>query len=243
LTIKNANIPVLPGIMNGVITLSVISVANSCTFGSTRTLQALAARKMAPSFFAYVDKAGRPIWCVLLQMVFGLLAYIIDANGNAPTEFFNWLLALSGIANFFIWGSICIAHVRFRKAWKYHGHSVEELPFKASGGVIGSYIAIFLCCICLAASFYVAVKTGVETGGGAGATAFFQQYLAGPLILFLYLAWKVWTKEWYLLTPLANIDVSYGVRTNLEDLREAADLQTKQRALKNLPMRIVHTLF
>jgi yeast amino acid transporter len=38
-----AGIKVLPSIFNAVILISVLSVANSCTFGSTRTTQALAA--------------------------------------------------------------------------------------------------------------------------------------------------------------------------------------------------------
>ena len=54
-----ANIKVLPSIFNAIITISVISVANSCTFGSTRTMQALAERGMAPKFLAYVDKKVR----------------------------------------------------------------------------------------------------------------------------------------------------------------------------------------
>lgn len=46
LSIKAAGIKVLPGIFNAVILISVMSVANSCTFGSTRTIQALAAEGM-----------------------------------------------------------------------------------------------------------------------------------------------------------------------------------------------------
>ena len=41
--IELAGIKVLPSIFNAVILISVMSVANSCTFGSTRTIQALAA--------------------------------------------------------------------------------------------------------------------------------------------------------------------------------------------------------
>jgi amino acid transporter len=43
IAIKLAGIKVLPGIFNAVILIAVMSVANSCTFGSTRTIQALAA--------------------------------------------------------------------------------------------------------------------------------------------------------------------------------------------------------
>jgi amino acid transporter len=65
-SIQTAGISGLPSVMNAVITSSVISVANSATFGSSRTLQALAASGMAPKFLAYIDKAGRPLYCILL---------------------------------------------------------------------------------------------------------------------------------------------------------------------------------
>lgn len=43
IAIELAGIKVLPSIFNAVILISVMSVANSCTFASTRTIQALAA--------------------------------------------------------------------------------------------------------------------------------------------------------------------------------------------------------
>ena len=151
-----AGVKGLPSVFNTVITISVISVANSATYGSTRTIQALAANGMAPKFLAYVDKHGRPVPTVVLQLIFGLLAFVNEAS-SAGNILFTWLLALSGLANFFIWGSICLAHIRFRMAWKRRGHAVDELPYKAPFGVIGSYIGISLNFICLSASFYTSV--------------------------------------------------------------------------------------
>lgn len=50
IAIQLAGIKVLPSIFNAVILIAVISVANSCTFGSTRTIQALAANGMYCTF-------------------------------------------------------------------------------------------------------------------------------------------------------------------------------------------------
>lgn len=114
--IQLAGIKALPSIFNAVILISVMSVANSCTFGSTRTFQALAQHGMGPKLFAYVDKQGRPLVVVGLQLLFGCLAFInLDTSGGG--NIFNWLLALSGLSSFFIFGSIAIAHIRFRMAW------------------------------------------------------------------------------------------------------------------------------
>jgi amino acid transporter len=155
IAMTSAGIKVLPSIFNAIITVSVISVANSCTFGSTRTMQALAERGMAPSFLAYVDSKGRPLGGIALQLCFGLLAFIGESSQESLV--FNWLLAISGLSDFFVWGAICLAHIRFRHAWKVQGHVKGELPFQAMFGVGGSYYGLGMNILCMIATFYVAV--------------------------------------------------------------------------------------
>lgn len=70
---------------------------------------------MAPKILAYVDKKGRPLTVVILQIGFGCLAYINLAESGGTI--FDWLLALSGITVLFVFGSIALAHIRFRRAW------------------------------------------------------------------------------------------------------------------------------
>lgn len=152
LAIQDAGIKVLPSIFNAVITISVLSVANSCTFGSTRTMQAMAERGHAPKFLTYIDKKGRPIYCVLIQLAFGLLAYVGEAKKGGTV--FDWLLALSGLAFLFVWGSICWAHVRMRAGFKAQGINMNLIPYKTPFGVWGSYIGIFLNLVALLATFY-----------------------------------------------------------------------------------------
>lgn len=213
LAIRLAGIKGLPSVFNAVITIAVISVANSATYASTRTIQALALQGMAPKFLAYVDKKGRPIPTVILQLLFGLLAFVNEAS-SAGGVLFTWLLALSGLANFFVYGSICLAHIRFRSAWRYAGHTVDELPYRASFGVWGSWLGLFLNFMCLAAQFYAALY---PPGGSPDVQAFFEAYLAAPLILALYLIWKVYS--WFkfpshrpLYIPISKIDVYTGMR-------------------------------
>ena len=153
--IELAGIKGLPSVFNAVITISVISVANSCTFASTRTMQALAANGMGPRFLQYIDKKGRPLWCILIQIAFGFLAFINEASVGSTV--FTWLLSLSGLSYFFVWGSICLSHIRFRRGWAVQGHSLDELPYKASFGVIGSYVGFFLNAIAMVATFYVSL--------------------------------------------------------------------------------------
>lgn len=235
LAIQDAGISVLPSIFNAVITLAVISVANSCTFGSTRTMQALGERGMAPKFLAYVDKKGRPIWCVLIQIAFGFLAFIGE-SGNQHT-IFNWLLSLSGLSYFFVWGSICLTHIRFRYAWKYQGYSLEQIPYKPSLGVWGSWIGLILNILCLMATFYNALYP--SPGSSPDPQIFFQQYLAAPIVIALYLFWKIYTRDWRLYIPAAEMDLKSGARLHVPG---TDDGQVFIKTWGNLPMRVVRAL-
>ncbi|KAK8217287.1 hypothetical protein M8818_001540 [Zalaria obscura] len=236
LAIELAGIKVLPSIFNAVITISVISVANSCTFGSTRTIQALALRGMAPKFMAYVDKHGRPLPCVILQLLFGLLAFVNEAT--AGTDFFNWLLALSGLANFFIWGSICLSHIRFRRGWMAQGHSLDELPYKAAFGVWGSYFGLVMNLLCLIAQFYVAL---FPIGGSPDALPFFQSYLAAFIILALYLGWKLWIRDWTFFIRAKDMDLLTGLRSNIDELAEEVE-EKPRTSWKDWPRLAVRSL-
>jgi amino acid transporter len=140
LAAKDGAIPAFASFMNVVILISVVSIGNSGVYGGSRTLTALADEGYAPKLFSYIDKAGRPLVSTITLIVFGFLGYInLDASGPV---IFDWLLALSGLAALFTWGSICVAHIRFRAAWRLNDRSLDDIPFKAVGGVYGSYLGL-----------------------------------------------------------------------------------------------------
>lgn len=207
LAIQDAGIKVLPSIFNAVITISVLSVANSCTFGSTRTMQAMAERGHAPKFLNYIDKKGRPIWCVLIQLGFGLLAYV--GESSAKGEFFDWLLALSGLAFLFVWGSICYAHARMRAGFAAQGINMNLVPYKAPFGVWGSYFGVFLNFIALLATFYSSLYAA--DGSPPNAESFFKSFLAGPIIIVLWLGHKIYSKDFRLYVKAHEMDLHTGI--------------------------------
>jgi yeast amino acid transporter len=227
LSFQLAGIKVLPSIFNAVITISVISVANSCTYGSTRTIQALCAQGMGPSWGAKVDKQGRPYIVVAIALLFGCLAYINEAKQGKII--FNWLLALSGLSNFFTWGSICFAHIRFRKAWYMNGRTTDDLPFAAIFGVVGSWIGLALNIICLVAQFYIAL---FPIGGAPpNAQDFFQAYLAAPIVIGFFVAYKLWKREWSLGVKLRDIKIDEGRRDyDITAFNEEMRLEREEQA-------------
>ncbi|KAF2267499.1 amino-acid permease inda1 [Lojkania enalia] len=230
----NANLKGFDSFMNVVILVSVISIGVSGVYGGSRTLTALGEQGYAPKIFTYIDRSGRPLFSVATVLIFGALAYVnLDAEG--PTVF-DWLLALSGLAALFTWGSICLAHIRFRKAWAYQGHSLDEIPFKAVGGVYGSYMGLFIIFLVLIAQFYTAVSPiGTDVGT---AEDFFKSYLALPVVILFWVAGFAWKRQGWLRT--SQIDVDSGRRELDWEYINAQREQIKQWPAWR---RIVHRLF
>lgn len=206
LAAKDAGLRGYDSFMNVVILVSVVSIGVSCVYGGSRTLTALAEQGYAPRIFAYIDRSGRPLMSVLLNLAFGALAYVVLASTGSIV--FSWLLALSGLAALFTWGSICVAHIRFRAAWKADGRSLDDIPFKHIFGVTGSWIGLTLVCVALIAQFFTAIAP--TRGGVNDAEGFFQAYLALPVVLFFWACGYLWKRQG--VKKLSQIDLDTGRR-------------------------------
>lgn len=217
IAIENAGISGLPSVMNVVIMIAVLSVGNSSIYGSSRTLAALAEQGQAPKILAYIDRKGRPIVSIAIASALGFLAFL--AGSSKQTDAFNWMLALSGLSSIFTWGSICLAHIRFRKGWKVQGHSLDELAFRSQPGVIGSWVGFILNCLVLIAQFWTGFAP-IDYGdlGAAGqVNSFFQAYLAAPIVVIMYVAYKIWKRTPFVRSH--NMDLHTGIRElNLAEL-------------------------
>jgi len=192
---NRAGVVGLDHLVNITICISVLSIGLSCVYAGSRTLTALAETGYAPRFFTYVDKSGRPLWSVIAILLFGPIAYVnVSASGS---DVFDWLLALSGLSTLFTWLSINLCHIRFRRAWKVQGHSVDELPFKAMGGVYGSYFGCVLIILVLIAQFYTALFPigGMSPDAGEAVQTFFKAYLAFPVVLIFWAGGYLWKRE------------------------------------------------
>ncbi|KAL8984781.1 MAG: hypothetical protein Q9177_004608 [Variospora cf. flavescens] len=219
IAIKNAGITGLDSVMNVVIMISVLSVGNSAVYGSSRTLAALAEQGQAPRFLAYIDRKGRPLKAIGIAAAFGFLAYL--AASNKDTEVFTWLQALSGLSSIFTWGSICLAHIRFRRAWRVQGRSLDELAFRSQAGVLGSWIGFIFNVLVLIAQFWtgfapIQPQYGPPiTGTLAHVRNFFQAYLAAPVVLLCYIVYKLIYR-----TPIMRCK-DMDLKTGLRDLNVA----------------------
>jgi amino acid transporter len=194
--------------MNAVVMVAVLSVANSSMYGATRTLQALAEQGQAPRLLAFTDRKGRPLVCIAISIFCGLTAYLYvsPVSGQA----FTWLLAMSGLSSIFTWGSICFAHIQFRKAWKAQGNHISDLVYASPIGVIGSYVGFIALILILVAQFWVAVSPSGSSASTPAeqVTNFFEAYLAFPVVILFYAFYKIrYRTKW---VPASKIDLLTG---------------------------------
>lgn len=237
IAINIGQIKVMPSVFNAVILVSVLSVGNSAVYGASRTLCAMAQTGLAPKWFAFIDRAGRPTPAVILSLAFGFLGFLIYSASNV--DVFNWLLALSGLSSIFTWGSICLCHIRFRQAWKHQGRTLDELPWKSPTGVWGSSAGLALCIIVLIAQFYKAAWPIGEGDYTASERVvnFFQSYLAFPVVVVFYIVgfFVIKGSGWI---PLSQLDVTTGRRDApslevLQQERAEAAAQPLWKRVKN----------
>ena len=209
--------------------LAVISVGNSSVYGSSRTLAALADQGQAPAILGYVDKRGRPLVAIAVALAFGLLAFF--AGSELQIQAFNWMIALSGLSSIFTWGSICLAHIRFRRAWALQGHSLNELAFTSQPGVLGSWVGLLLNVLVLIAQFWTGFAP-VGYGGmssSARVTVFFESYLAAPIVLVCYVGFK-----WWYRTPVMRA-LDMDLRTGRREIDVQAALEEEREERRGWP--------
>ena len=219
IAVRNAGIDALPSIINVVILIAILSVGNASVYGASRTLAALVDMGQAPPILSYVDQEGRPLVAIIVTSSFGFLCYLMAAGPDTTTQAFNWMLAISGLATVFVWGTICLCHIRFRRAWRMVGHTLDELAFKSQATVYGSWLGLIMNCLILAAQFF----TGVAPVGHGSQSAselakgFFEVYLAAPVVLVMYVGYKLWFKT--KIRKFEEIDITSG-RREVENLQE-----------------------
>ncbi|KAK6199362.1 general amino acid permease [Scheffersomyces amazonensis] len=230
IAIQNGGIKGLPSVMNAVILISVISVGSSSVYATSRTLTALAEQGLAPKICGYIDRAGRPLVAITITNVFGLLSFIAASGKQA--QVFDWLLSISALSSIFTWLSICLAHIRFRRALKSQGRDTDELAFTSQTGVIGSWFGVILNTLVIIAQFWLSL---FPLGDAPNAEGFFEGYLGFVILIVFYVGHKIWRKNWILFIRAKDIDIDSGRReTDIEALKQ--ELAEERAVLRSKPL-------
>jgi amino acid transporter len=198
---QNANIKVLPSIVNAVIVTSACSSANAFLFVGSRYLFGLAQNKQAPRIFLKCTERGVPIYGIAFTAVWSGLAYMCVSAGAANV--FAWFRTLGTVATLFTWCSILVAYLRFRKALLLQGVDRDTLPFKSPWQPYTAYLALGFFSV-------VILFNGWEifTTGNWSVQGFVTAYIGIPIYGGMYLLWK-FLKRTHLVNP-AQADLWSG---------------------------------
>lgn len=192
-------------LINAFIFITCLSAVNSSIYIGSRTILFMAQDGKAPKFLGYTDKRGVPVYAMLLTNAFGAISMMNVSTGAGAA--YQYIVNLSGVSTFIVWAAISFIHIRFRQAWKYHGRTPAELPFKSMLYPWNAYFGLFANC-------FLALVQGWTTLSPFNAGNFVDAYILLPLFPVIFIVYKVINKtRWW---RLSEINVDEGRRKDLD---------------------------
>ncbi|KAJ4299963.1 hypothetical protein N0V90_005211 [Kalmusia sp. IMI 367209] len=156
IAMKNMGISVLPDLTNALMVTSIFSAGNSYVYCATRTLYSLSLDGHAPRFLQKTTRAGVPIYCFCVTMVFPLLGFL--SVGRAASEGVKWLANVTQAAQLMNYIIMCTIYLCFYRALKVQGYDRNTLLYKGWGQPYVAIAGVILFSVVLAiygyATFY-----------------------------------------------------------------------------------------
>ncbi|KAJ9138182.1 amino acid permease [Pleurostoma richardsiae] len=199
-------------LINAFIFVTCLSAVNSSIYIGSRTLLFMAQDGKAPRFLGWTDRRGVPVPAIVFTNLCGALSMMNVSTGAGQA--YSYIVNLSGVSTFLVWGAISFTHIRFRRAWRVQGHSVDELPFVSLWYPWSAYFG-------LAANVFLALVQGWTTLSPFDAGNFVDAYILLPLFPLIYVVYKLVFKTRY--WRLHEIDLQSGRRRDLEEAKEVAE--------------------
>ena len=199
-------------LINTFIFLTCLSAVNSSIYIGSRTLLYMAQDGKAPRFLGWTDRRGVPVPAIVFTNLCGCLSMMNVSTGAGRA--YGYIVNLSGVSTFLVWGAISFIHIRFRRAWTAQGHTTNELPFVSFLYPWNAYFG-------LAANIFLAFVQGWTTLSPFNAGSFVDAYILLPLFPLIYLGYKFAfkTRFW----RVNEIDLQSGKRRDLEESKEIAE--------------------
>lgn len=212
-------------LINAFIFVTCLSAINSSIYIGSRTVLFMAQDGKAPKFLGRIDKRGVPIAAIVFTNLFGALSMMNVSTGAA--EAYNYIVNLSGVSTFLVWGAISFTHIRFRNAWAAQGRRPEELPFRSFLYPYNAYFG-------LAANIFLALIQGWTTLAPFNAGGFVDAYILLVLFPVIFVGYKLVNKtQW---EKVAEVDLDFGRRADL-DVRDEDETAGKvpfwRRVMRN----------
>lgn len=196
-------------LVNAFIFVTCLSAINSSIYIGSRTLLFMAQDGKAPKILGWCNRRGVPVWAILFTNACGALSMMNVSQGAGKA--YTYIVNLSGVSTFLVWGAISFIHIRFRAAWHAQGYSAADLPFKSFGYPINAWFG-------LAANMFLAIIQGWANFSPWNAAGFVDAYILLPLFPVIYFAYKLIFRT--RLHSLQEVDLLSGRRRDLDEAKE-----------------------
>ncbi|EPS38415.1 hypothetical protein H072_7846 [Dactylellina haptotyla CBS 200.50] len=238
IAIMESSIPVLPGIINGVFVFCAWSAGNSHLYASSRTLYGLALEGKAPRIFRRCTSSGVPFVAVLTSTFIALTAYIQLAGPTGQTVF-DYLLKLTTTSGLIVWGTFCLAFVRFYYGIQQARHIdrfSDEYPYRSPFQPYLAWVGLIATIIIVFFNGFDFFLTGRQDAKGNSisrnndfAPNFLSAYLSVFVFVFLFLFWKFFKNT--SLQPINRLNFDTGMAYGIDERRKE-ELSASKRALR-----------
>lgn len=198
-------------LVNAFILITCVSAINSSLYIGSRTIVHLANEGSAPRFLRRTNKQGVPYLAVILFNLFGLLSLMNISTGAAAA--YLYIVNLSGVAVFVVWGAVNAYHIRFRKAWALQGRSIADLPYR---GLWYPWLPI----LGIVLNVFLALIQGWSTFKPFSAKDFVDAYILIPFFFVLAAFLKLVNRTKWVY--LEDVDLDDGRRTDIDVDLEAS---------------------
>ena len=178
---------------------------NSSIYLGSRTVLYMAKSGKAPRFLGWTNARGVPVFAILLTNAFGALSQMNNSTGAAQA--YSYIVNLSGVSTYLVWGSISFIHIRFRTAWKRQGRSPDELPYKSLLYPWNAYFG-------LAANVFLALVQGWTSFSPFDAGNFVDAYILIPVFPIIFIVYKLVRRTHFWRAH--EVDLDAGMRPDLD---------------------------
>ncbi|KAI5462899.1 amino acid permease/ SLC12A domain-containing protein [Mariannaea sp. PMI_226] len=203
-------------LINAFILITCLSAINSSIYIGSRTVLYMAQSGKAPKILGWTNGRGVPVYAILLTNAVGAISMMNVSTGASKA--YSYIVNLSGVSAFLVWGSISLIHIRFRRAWIAQGRSISELPYKALWYPGLAYIGLGAC-------IFLALVQGWTTLSPFDAGNFVDAYILLPLFGIIYGAGKLYWRSSDPLKRSWTIDLDSGRRRDLDSKGNVASHQ------------------
>ncbi|OOQ90182.1 General amino acid permease AGP2 [Penicillium brasilianum] len=198
IAMNNLGITVLPHITNALLVTSIFSAGNAYTYYGTRSLYGLSLQGQAPKILRRCTKAGVPIYCLCVVIVFPFLAFLNVSSGSA--QVLTWLTNIITAAQVIDYIIICVTYLFFYRALRAQGVDRRTLPYYGYFQPYSAWIGLIwmTCVVCCYG--YSTFLPGKFTVGD-----FFTYYtmvLAAPVLFF---GWKIFKRTKFIKAHEADL--------------------------------------